>query len=62
MLFSGGGLSLNNEEFMDMLKVYPYTPDLYLEIPNNSVIRLPRDISLDMSMSISLSVNGELKF
>ena len=62
MLFSSGSLSLNNEEFMDMLKVYPYTPDLYLEIPNNSVIRLPRDISLDMSMSISLSVNGELKF
>ena len=61
MDYDNGQLTLTSDDFMDMLETYPYKPDLYLVIANKSVIKLPRDISLDMNMNICVSADGELK-
>lgn len=61
MDYDNGQLTLTSDDFLDMLETYPYKPDLYLVIANKSVIKLPRDISLDMNMNICVSADGELK-
>lgn len=61
MDYDNGQLTLTSDDFLDMLETYPYKPDLYLVIANGSVIKLPRDISLDMNMNICVSADGELK-
>lgn len=51
-------LRLTNEEFQDMLNVYPFKPELNINIPSGSVLCLPRHLGIDLNMNISLYTNG----
>ena len=51
-------LRLTNEEFQDMLNVYPFNPELNINIPSDSILSLPRHLGIDMNMNISLYTNG----
>lgn len=51
-------LRLTNEEFQDMLNVYPFKPELNINIPSDSILSLPRHLGIDMNMNISLYTNG----
>lgn len=51
-------LRLTNEEFQDMLNVYPFKPELNINIPSGSELCLPRHLGIDMNMNISLYTNG----
>ena len=51
-------LRLTNEEFQDMLNVYPFEPELNINIPSDSILSLPRHLGIDMNMNISLYTNG----
>ena len=51
-------LRLTNEEFQDMLNVYPFNPELNINIPSGSILSLPRHLGIDMNMNISLYTNG----
>ena len=51
-------LRLTNEEFQDMLNVYPFKPELNINIPSGSELCLPRHLGIDLNMNISLYTNG----
>ena len=51
-------LRLTNEEFQDMLNVYPFNPELNINIPSGATLSLPRHLGIDMNMNISLYTNG----
>ena len=53
-----GSLRLTNEEFQDMLNVYPFNPELNINIPSGATLSLPRHLGIDMNMNISLYTNG----
>ncbi|MBQ7753537.1 MAG: hypothetical protein IJR80_07780 [Treponema sp.] len=52
---------ITNEELMDMLSVYPFDPALNLNIPSGAILSLPRNLGLEMNMSVSLYTNGIIK-
>ena len=54
-------LKLNDEEFMEILRVYPFRADINLEIPADAVLSLPRELGLVMDMNIGLYTNGVIK-
>ena len=52
---------ITNEELMDMLSVYPFDPALNLNIPSGAILSVPRNLGLEMNMSVSLYTNGIIK-
>ena len=51
-------LKLRNEEFLEMLSVYPFNPDVNLNVPSGAILSLPRNLGLIVNMNISLYTNG----
>ena len=52
---------ITNEELMDMLSVYPFDPALNLNIPSGAILSVPRNLGLEMNMSVGLYTNGIIK-
>ena len=46
---------------MDMLSVYPFDPALNLNIPSGAILSVPRNLGLEMNMSVSFYTNGIIK-
>lgn len=54
-------VKISNEDFMEILSSYPFNPDINLNVPSGAILSLPRDVSLEMNIDISLFTNGTIK-
>ena len=51
---------ITKPELYKMLEIYPYSPDLSIDITKDSDFSIPRDIKLDINLSLQITTDGPI--
>lgn len=55
-----GTFDMRYEQIKNMFQTYPFIPSASLALNKGTIFSLPREISIDMNLSIRLKTNGEI--